>query len=304
MQKIIPHLWFDKEAKAAAEFYVSIFPNSKITSSQVLHDTPSGDCEMMSFELAGYSMMAISAGPIFKLNPSISFMLNFDPKRDSAAAEQLDEIWAKLAAGGKVLMEIGEYPFSQRYGWVQDRFGVSWQLILTNPAGEERPFIIPSLLFVNEACGQAEEASDFYLSVFRNSRRGTLSHYGPGAEPNKEGTLMFSDFQLEGQWFCAMDGGGQHEFTFNEALSFLVQCDSQTEIDYYWNKLSAVPQSEQCGWLKDRYGVFWQISPSRLGEMLSRGTPEQKARVTKAFLAMKKFDVAALERAYAAEAEK
>ena len=195
-------------------------------------------------------------------------------------------------------MPLQEYPFSKWYGWVQDKFGVSWQLILTNPEGDKRPFIVPSLLFVGEAYGKAEEAVNYYLSVFKDSKLGQRIKYPAGAEPNKEGTVMFSDFSLFGSWFTAMDGGGDHKFKFNEAVSFIVSCDSQKEIDYFWEKLSHVKESEQCGWLKDKFGVSWQIVPSRMGEMMEKGTPEQNKRVTEAFLKMKKFDIKTLEEAF------
>ena len=136
MQKITPHLWFDKEAKEAVEFYTSLLPDSKITKSSVIHDTPSGDCDVVSFELSGYKFMAISAGPLFKFNPSVSFMLNFDPSKDDDAQGKLDALWRKLSHGGKVLMALDKYPFSERYGWIQDKYGLSWQLILTNPEGD------------------------------------------------------------------------------------------------------------------------------------------------------------------------
>lgn len=292
-------MWFDKEAKESAEFYVSVFPNSKITRSTVLHDTPSGDCDVMSFDIMGHSFMSISAGPLFKLNPSISFMVNFDPSQDPDARTRIDEIWAKLSEGGKVLMALDKYPFSERYGWIQDKYGVSWQLILTDPDGEERPPIIPSIMFVGDVCGKAEEAADFYFSTFKNSKRGILARYPAGMEPDKEGTIMFTDLKLEDQWFAMMDSARMHDFGFNEATSFIVNCDTQEEIDYYWERLSVVPESEQCGWLKDKYGVSWQIVPSRMGEMMKKGTPEQMKRVTEAFLVMKKFDLAELEKAFA-----
>jgi predicted 3-demethylubiquinone-9 3-methyltransferase (glyoxalase superfamily) len=199
-------------------------------------------------------------------------------------------------------MPLDRYFFSERYGWVQDRYGLSWQLILSNPEGEERPTIVPSLLFVGAVAGRAEEAVDFYLSVFGNSRRGIVARYGKGQEPDKEGTIMFSDFTLSGQWFAAMDSAREHGFAFNEAISFLIPCESQEEIDYYWDRLSAVPEAEQCGWLKDGFGLSWQVWPTAMGEMMKKGTPEQVARVTRAFLAMKKFDVKALEKAYEGEA--
>ncbi|HEX3095952.1 MAG TPA: VOC family protein [Patescibacteria group bacterium] len=302
MQKIIPHLWFDKEAKEAAEFYTSAFPaankSAKITSHKVLKGTPSGDTDMMSFEIEGQKFMSISAGPIFKINPSVSFMLNFDPSSDPNAEENLNKLWEKLSEGGKVMMDVGEYPFSKRYGFLEDKYGVSWQLILTRPEGEKRPFVVPSLLFVGPSYGKAKEAVDYYLSVFKDSKLGTRAMYETEMGPNKAGTVMFSDFNLLGEWLTAMDGGGEHKFNFNEGVSFMVYCENQEEIDYYWEKLSAVPQSEQCGWCKDKFGVSWQIVPTAMQKMMSEGTPEQSKRVTQAFLQMKKFDIAKLEEAY------
>ncbi|QTH45455.1 VOC family protein [Cohnella sp. LGH] len=298
MQPITPHLWFDKGAKDAAEFYCSVFPDSRITSSTVLYDTPSGECDLVSFLVWGQPFMAISAGPYFKINPSISFTVNFDPSRETNAREMIDEAWGKLADGGIALMPLDKYPFSERYGWIQDKYGVSWQLMLTNPEGEPRPPIISSLLFVGDNCGKTEEAREFYLSFFRNARPGSLFRYGPGMEPDREGTVMFSDFMLENTWFTAMDSAHSHNFQFNEAVSLLINCETQEEIDYYWDRLSAVPNAEQCGWLKDKYGVSWQISSVRMDKMLAEGTPEQRSRVTKAFMKMKKFDLAELEKAY------
>ena len=297
MQTIIPHLWYDNEAREAAAFYTTLFPHSSITNVTTLHDTPSGDCDVVSFTLWGYAFQAISAGPLFTFNPSISFMVNFDPAQDPEAQTRIDTVWAKLVAGGKVLMPLDTYPFSKRYGWVQDQYGLSWQLILTNPEGEARPLIIPTLMFAGNVCGKAEEASDFYLSVFKNSRRGAIARYPAGMEPDREGTVMFTDFELEGQWFAAMDSARMHDFTFNEAISFIVHCDTQDEIDYYWEALSAVPEAEQCGWLKDKYGVSWQIVPTAMDALLASGDQEQVARVTEAFLSMKKFDLVALTHA-------
>lgn len=301
MQKIVPHLWFDKEAKAAAEFYAAVFPDSSVTNVSTLRGTPSGDCDVVSFNVWGHDFMSISAGPYFQANPSISFMVNFDPSQDKQAKTRIDGIWNKLMDGGKALMPLDKYPFSERYGWVQDKFGISWQLILTNPEGEPRPTIIPSLLFVGGVCGKAEEATDFYLSVFKNSKRGALARYPSGMEPNKEGTIMFTDFMLEGQWFAAMDSALPHDFGFNEGISLMVNCETQQEIDYYWEKLSAVPEAEQCGWLKDKYGVSWQITPAFMNDMMSKGTAEQVDRLTKAFLHMKKFDLEKLKQAYKGE---
>jgi predicted 3-demethylubiquinone-9 3-methyltransferase (glyoxalase superfamily) len=297
-KRIVPHLWFDKQAKEAAEFYCSTFPASKITNVTRLYDTPSGKVDSVSFELWGQEFMAIGAGPEFKFNPSISFFVNFDPSRDSGARDHLDATWEKLSKGGTVLMPLDTYPFSEHYGWIQDRYGLSWQLILTNPEGEERPPILPSLMFVGNVCGKAEEAIGFYLSIFKNARQGGLVHYQAGMEPDQEGAVMFADFMLENQWFAAMDSARDHRFNFNEAVSFIVNCDTQEQVDYYWEKLSAIPEAEQCGWLKDKYGVSWQIVPQALSEMMQNGTEEQVVRVTQTFLKMKKLEIASLKKVY------
>lgn len=298
MQKIIPHLWFNTEAKEAAEFYVSVFgEGSKITHSSVIRNTPSGDCDIVSFDIRGYSFMGISAGPAFDINPSISFMLNFDPSTDNNARANLDAIWEKLSDGGTPLMPLDTYDFSEHYGWIQDKYGVSWQLILTNPKGEERPFLIPSLMFTRDIAGKADEAIDLYASVFNNSKRGMTARY-PAGTGKDEGTIMFADFMLENQWFAAMDSSGPHEFNFNEAVSLLINCDTQEEIDAYSNALSAVPEAEQCGWLKDKFGLSWQVSSSEMDKMLKDADQEKVDRVTQAFLPMKRLDLATLKKAY------
>lgn len=299
MQKIIPHLWYDKHAQEAARFYCSLFPDSQIINITTLHNTPSGDTDIVSFKLWGYEFMAINGGPLFKFNPSISFMVNFDPSKDKEAEIRIDAVWTKLLQGGKTLMPLQNYPFSKRYGWVQDKYGLSWQLILTDPDGEVRPNIIPSFMFVGEVYGRAKQASDFYMSVFKNSKRGTIALYPGGMEPDKEGAVMFTDFKLEDQWFSAMDSARMHNFSFNEAISLIVECDGQQEIDYLWENLSAVPAAEQCGWIKDKYGVSWQIVPKEMNEMLSKGTRQQIDRITQAFLPMKKLDIRILKKAYA-----
>ena len=294
MQKIRPHLWYDKEAQQAAEFYVSTFGgNAKVTNVSTIKDTPSGDCDIVSFELAGYQFMSISAGPIFKFNPSISISVQCETE------EEIDRLYAALKSGGFELMPINNYGFSKKYGWISDKYGLSWQLNQPTDYSTVTHKIAPFLLFVGTKCGKAEEAMHLYASTFPDSGVGEIFRHGAGSG-EKEGTVQHASFRLFGQEFMAMDSALDHKFDFNEAVSLMVSCDSQEEIDRYWEALSAVPESEQCGWLKDKYGVSWQIVPSALHEMLGNGTPEQIARVTQAFLKMKKFDVAELERAFAA----
>lgn len=305
MQKIIPHLWYDKEAKEAAAFYTSVFPESKVIHTGLLRNTPSGDCDIVRFELWGQQFMAISAGPYFKFNPSISFMVHFDARTfgdaqdsEQAAREKLDEVWNKLKEEGNVLMDIGEYPFSKRYGWIADKYGLSWQLMLTDTTADPRPSIMPSMLFVGDNCGKAEEAMEFYLSIFKDAKPGAMHRYVAGMEPDKEGSVMYEDFMLERRWFAAMDSAHKHQFEFNEAVSFLVNCADQAEINHYWQKLSAVPEAEQCGWLKDKYGMSWQISSAEMQEIMEKGTQEQVDRIAQAFLKMKKLEIATLKKAY------
>jgi predicted 3-demethylubiquinone-9 3-methyltransferase (glyoxalase superfamily) len=294
---ITPHLWFDTQAREAADFYCSVFPDSRATSTTTLHDTPSGDCEVVSFDLNGQPFMAISAGPLFKFNPSVSFIANFDPSREPDAAARLDRTWAALADGGQALMPVGEYPFSKRYGWVQDRYGLSWQLILSDPHGDPRPAIVPALMFTGDVAGKAEEAGAFYRSVFEGSQAGQLHRWPPGSEHDMPGTVMYSDFRLGDTWFAAMDSAHPHGFGFNEAVSFMVHCRDQAELDHYWERLSHVPEAEQCGWCKDRYGLSWQVTPVVLGEFMASGDREAVDRVTRAFLDQKKLDVAGIEEA-------
>jgi predicted 3-demethylubiquinone-9 3-methyltransferase (glyoxalase superfamily) len=277
-QKITPNLWFDGNAKEAVNYYTSIFPAGKVTNTAYYpteglldFQQPLAGKELtLDFELAGHQFTAINAGPEFKPNPSISFMVNFDPAHDNQAREHLDQVWDKLRKGGEVLMELKTYPFSQRYGWVKDKYGYTWQLILTNPAGEERPCIIPSLLFGHDKVNQAEAAITFYVNVFKNAKVGNLARYPADTGPARKGSLMYGDFRLEKQWFAAMDAGVEQDFSFTEAISFVVTCQDQTEIDYYWEKLSAVPEAEQCGWCKDKYGVSWQIVPDNLGTLMKK----------------------------------
>ena len=298
-QKIIPNLWYDRQAEEAAKLYASVFKNSRLgrivragKAGFEIHGLPEGTVMTAEFELEGTTFVAINGGPMFKFNPSISFLVACRTK------EEVDAVWKKLAEGGAALMELGAYPFSERYGWTQDRYGLSWQVM----AMGERPIkdkIIPTLLFVGAQAGKAEAAIRFYASVFDDAAVGDIDRYGKGEEPDAEGTVRHASFTLENQAFAAMDSALAHDFAFNEAVSLMVRCETQEEIDYYWGKLTAGGgQESMCGWLKDKYGVSWQIAPVILEEMLQDKDKEKVARVTEAFLKMKKFDLEALKKAF------
>ena len=291
MQKITSHLWFDKGAKEAARFYTSIFKDSKIRDIATLEGTPSGEVDIVTIELYGQEFTLLSAGPLFKFTPAVSFLIACETK------EEVDVLWKELSEGGLAFMDLGEYPFSEKYGWVQDRYGLSWQVMYIGDHKISQK-IIPTLMFVGNVYGKTEMAITFYSSVFHNANVGGILHYSKGEEPDKEGTIKHAAFTLEGQEFAAMDSARMHDFSFNEAISFIVHCETQEEVDYYWEKLSAVPEAEQCGWLKDKFGFSWQIVPTDMDEMLKSPDKKKIARVTEAFLKMKKFDIETLKRAY------
>src|SRR3989344_4842509 len=289
-KKIITHLWFDKEAKEAAALYAGLFRDSKVKNITTITGTPSGDCDIVTFQLSGQDFMAISAGPYFKLNPSVSLFVVFDNEAE------IEIVWNKLIDGGKALMPYNSYPWANKYGWLQDKYGLSWQLSWSGHHKMEQK-ITPLLMFTKDMAGKTKEAINTYTSIFPNSKIETLVPYTKD-DGDKEGFIKHSSFTLDGQNFMAMDSSLQHDFSFNEAISFVVNCDTQEQIDYYWEKLSAVPEAEQCGWLKDKYGVSWQIVPTAMNEMMASGNKEKIARVTQAFLKMKKFDIEALKRSF------
>ncbi len=288
-------LWFDDQAEEAANFYVSIFENGDILDiTPYLVETPSdkpiGSVMTVDFKLEGQTFTALNGGPHFTPNPSISFFINCQTE------EEVDRLWEELSDGGTPLMPLDSYPFSDKYGWVQDQYGISWQLILAD--GEAPQKIMPSLMFVGNNAGRAEEAINFYASVFKDTEIKQIARYGVGQEPDEEGTVMYADFELEGQHFAAMDSAQDHDFSFSEAISLVVNCETQEEIDYYWEKLSAVPESEQCGWLRDKYGVSWQIVPAEMDELLKDEDTEKSKRAMETMLRMKKLDIEKLKQAY------
>ena len=280
MQKITPFLWFDQQAEEAAHFYTSIFKNSEI--GRVVRN---GEAAMVvDFSLDGQRFSALNGGPRFKFNPSGSFFVVCE------TAAETDSVWQSLAEGGKVMIPLDAYPWSEKYGWVQDRFGLSWQISLGKMEDVGQKFT-PSLLFTGEQRGRGEAAVHFYTALFDDASITGILHYGPG-EPGPEGTVKHAQFRLNGQTFMAMDNPMEETFTFNEALSFVVNCGTQDEVDYFWEKLTADGGSEsQCGWLKDKFGLSWQIVPEALPKLLSDPDPEKAQRAMAALMQMRKIEI-------------
>ena len=276
---LYPCLWFDGNAREAAEYYCSVFKDSVIKSDNQI---------VVIFEASAQTFMLLNGGPEFRINPSISFYVIYE------STEELDTAWEKLISGGSVLMPLNEYPWSPKYGWLQDQFGVNWQLSMGNLKEMGQKFT-PSMMFTGKNNGRAENAINFYTSIFRNSYVRLIARYEKG-DNDTEGNIKHSQFILDDHVFAAMESSLMHNFTFNEGFSFVVECDSQEEIDYFWNKLSEGGEEGQCGWLKDKYGISWQIIPSILEQLML--DPGKAKNVMDAFLKMKKFEIDKLLEAY------
>lgn len=297
MQKITPFLWFDNNAEEAVDFYTSIFDNSKILSitryneeSAKVSGQKPGTAMTIAFKLEGQSFTALNGGPYNKINPSISFFVYCESE------DKINLLYEKLSEGGLVMMPLDKYDWSPRYAWVQDKFGLSWQLDIDKINNPQK--ILPALLFVNEKNLRLKEAITYYNSVFHNSQIIMEAPYHPSVGL-PDGTLLFAQFKLSDYLFNAMSSTMKHEFGFNEAFSFVVNCIDQEEVDYYWNKLTSDGgQESQCAWLKDKFGVSWQIVPTRLIELLGDPDTVKSQKVMMAMLQMKKIIIEDLEKAY------
>jgi predicted 3-demethylubiquinone-9 3-methyltransferase (glyoxalase superfamily) len=290
MQKITPFLWFDGKAEEAMNFYTSIFKNSKIGRINHYGEAgpgPKGTVMSVTFQLEGQDFYALNGGPEFSFTPAVSFFVNCETQ------EEIDGLWKNLSEGGTVLMELNKYLFSEKFGWVLDQFGVSWQLNLASSMQKITPF----LMFVGKQQGKAEDAINFYTSIFNNSSIISMERYGTG-EDEHEGTVKRAKFLLNGQEFMAIDSNRPHPFTFTPAISFFVNCKTQEEVDELWNRLLDGGESQGPGWIKDKYGLSWQIVPAILGELLNDPNPEKSQRVMNAMLQMEKLDIEKLKHAY------
>ncbi|MGQ0738432.1 MAG: VOC family protein [Bacteroidota bacterium] len=282
--KIYPCLWFDGKGKEAADFYCKVFKNGKVTADTGM---------VVMFELFGKKIMALNGGPMFKINPAISFFV---------LCENIDEtnrVWEQLLDGGSVLMPIDKYFWSERYGWVQDKYGMTWQVSMVEKAGDPAR-LFPSLLFTGSQFGNTGEAIQLYSKLFKDSS--TTAFFPYPDEDENAGKVMYSEISLSGYDIAAMDGPGEHGYTFSEGVSLVVDCKDQEEVDYYWNKLTADGGKESmCAWLKDKFGVSWQIVPTKLGELIGSPDREKAGRAVQAMLKMKKIIITDLQKAYDGE---
>ena len=285
MQKIQTFLWFDGQAEEAANQYLSIFKNSKLLSTM---PGPGGKPMGLTVELDGWQFITFNGGPTYHPTPSISFTVSCD------TVEEIDRAWAALSDGGKPMMELNKYPWSERYGWIEDRFGVSWQLTL---AKEHRP-IAPTLLYSRSQQGKAEEAMNFYLTQFPNSSIQFIARYEEG-EPGPLGQIKYGSFSINGQSFNAMDSGRPMDNPFTPGISMFINVETQEEVDWLWDGLASNGgRHDRCGWLQDKYGVSWQVVPTVLGKVLGGPDRKKAGNAMQAMMKMTKLDIAELQRAY------
>jgi len=273
---IFPSVWCNNNAREMADFYISVFPETNITDENPV---------VVMLEISGRKLMLLNGGDMFRPNPSISLMYL------TTSPGEVESVYSGLIENGKSLMPLGEYPFSPKYGWVEDRYGVSWQLY-TGKAEHIIQKLVPTLMFTGRNNGKAEEAVGFYTSLFPGSQPRGMMRY-TGAEGEVAGNIQHGEFLIDDYLLMLMDSSGPHDFGFTEGVSLVVLCDTQEEIDRYWYSLiTGGGEESMCGWLKDRYGVSWQIVPTLLDELMARSP-----LVTEEMLKMKKLDIRKLTEA-------
>ncbi len=269
-------LWFDGKAKEAAHYYKEIFGDVSIISENPL---------AVVYTLFGRRFMNLNAGPGYPINSSISFYISVDTE------SEINTLWEKIVNDGKILMPLNKYPWSEKFGWCADKFGVNWQLMLKHESSSK---VMPHLLFTGNNAGKAHEAIQYYTSLFDQSKTIKIDTYQKG-DPDVVGYIKYAQFEINDLSFGVMDSSAPHGFAFNEGVSFIVTVDTQEEIDYYWSYLVKEGAPGRCGWLKDKYGISWQVVPSILGKLMTN--PFTAPKATYAFLQMSKFIIADLENA-------
>lgn len=273
---IYPCVLFEREAADAGTFYADLYGGTASSENPFV----------TMVDVFGQKLMLLNYGMPIDKTPALNLHLKID---DDA---EVDRIFSALKEGGRELMPLGSYPWSPRYGWVNDRFGTSWQVYGTGGATQPQT-LVPSLMFVGDKVGKCSEAMELYTSTFLNSRSN-------GAKKDDKGNVMHADFEIDGYHLYAMDSEGPHAFDFNNGVSMLVLTDDQAQTDHYWSSLLAGGGKEmQCGWLEDRYGVRWQIAPKAIIAMVGdNANPEKQQRAIAEMMKQIKLEIAPIEAAY------
>ena len=272
---IYPCLWFNSEAKEAAEFYCAVFKNSSILASNPMVTT---------FSIEGLKVMGLNGGPMYQTTQAVSLYVY------AGNEEEVTRLYNLLSENGKVLMPLDTYAWSPKYAWIEDKFGNSWQLDVKDIEGAQK--IVPCLLFANDKMSFVKKAIDHYTSTFTDAAIRFEAPY-PAEAGLEAGTLLFAQYALNGTIFQAMSSTLSHDFDFTPGNSFVIDCDTQDEIDHYWEKLGENGRYDRCGWLADAFGVSWQVVPTCLSKLIAeKGQP-----VIEAFMKMQKIDIKTLEEA-------
>jgi predicted 3-demethylubiquinone-9 3-methyltransferase (glyoxalase superfamily) len=272
-KQITPCLWFNNQAKEAAALYCSVFAKAQITAQSPI---------VTEIEVSGQKFILLDGGPMYKPNASISFYYICENE------QELEKIWTAFSKDGNIMMPLGKYPWSEKYGWIADKFGISWQIAL-GKISEVGQKITSCLMFTGKQYGRVDEAIEQYASIFKNVSVDGVLRYGANELPDKEGKVKHAQIVVDGQKFMLMESAAEHKFTFTEGVSLTVYCETQDEIDYYWEKFTEDGEESMCGWLKDKFGVSWQIIPAILGKIMS--DPHKAGKAVQAFMSMRKLNI-------------
>jgi len=272
-ENITPCLWYNGQAQEAAALYCSVFTDAKITAQSPI---------VTAINVSGHSITLLDGGPMYKPNPSISFFYICEKE------DELNKIWNAFSKEGTVLIPLDKYPWSEKYGWINDKFGISWQIALGNLSDVGQK-ITPCLMLTDKQYGRADEAIAHYSSIFKNVKVDGILRYGANELPDQEGKVKHAQFALNDQKFMIMESAAPHNFTFTEGISLTIHCETQKEIDYYWEKLTESGAESMCGWLKDKFGVSWQIIPTVLNKIMS--DPAKAGKAAQAFMSMRKLNI-------------
>lgn len=272
-KQITPCLWFNDQAKEAAELYCSVFKESKITAQSPI---------VTEIEVSGQQFILLDGGPKYQPNPSISFYYICENE------QELDNIWKCFEKDGNVMMPLKKYQWSEKYGWITDKFGISWQLAL-GKMSEVGQKITPYFMFTGKQYGRVDEAIEHYTSILKNGSIDEILRYGANELPDKEGKVKHAQIKIDGQTFMLMENAAEHTFYFTEGVSLILYCETQDEIDYYWEQFTQSGEESMCGWLKDKFGVSWQIIPTALGKIMS--DPTKAGKAAQAFMSMRKLNI-------------
>ncbi len=242
-----------------------------------------------NIEVEGQTLMFLNGGPMFRPNLTLSLMMMCQSR------EEAESYYKALSENGKVMMPLDSYPWSDCYAWVEDQYGISWQIYFTEEAYRQK--FSPVMMFTGANNGKCKEAIDYYTNIFPDSTVGGIMEYTEG-QGDTAGNVAHARFVINDYVMMAMDSSHDHKAQFSEGTSITIMTRDQEETDYYWNRLTAEGEESRCGWLKDKYGFSWQIVPHRLIELTNTHEVEKARKAFGAMMKMNKIIIRDIEDAY------